>query len=114
MAYDPHLADRIRAIVRDDPQIADVLAEKKMFGGIAFLVAGNMAVAANSSGGLLVRVDPATGDGLVDGVHITPMEMRGRPMTGWLQLDPEVLTSDEDLDRYVRLGVAYARSLRTT
>lgn len=110
MVYDTQLAERIRSIISADEEVADVLAEKEMFGGLAFLVAGNLAVAARGSG-MLLRTDPHTGEGLVDGVHIVPMEKRGHGMHGWLQLDPAVLGADEDLERYVRMGVAYARSL---
>lgn len=111
MAYETELADRIRTVISTEPELAELLSEKEMFGGLAFLIAGNMAVAVSGSGGLLLRCDPAVCDGLVDGKHIEPMEMRGRPMAGWLHFDPEALESDEDLGRYVRLGLAYARGL---
>ncbi|HET7651383.1 MAG TPA: TfoX/Sxy family protein, partial [Acidimicrobiales bacterium] len=83
MAYDEELADRIRALVAGERGVT----EKKMFGGLAFLVGGNMAVAASGQGGLLVRVDPAEGDRLVRTTKAEPMEMRGRSMSGWLRVD---------------------------
>ncbi len=106
MPYDEELAERIRRLVADEPG----LAEKKMFGGIAFLVGGNMAVAASGWGGLLVRVDPEESDSLVDGTPAYPMEMRGREMAGWLRVDSEHLGGKE-LAAWVERGVAYARSL---
>jgi TfoX/Sxy family transcriptional regulator of competence genes len=106
MAYDEELAERIRALVADEPG----LEEKKMFGGLGFLVAGNMAVAASGQGGLLVRVDPAESDALVASTQAYPMEMRGRTMAGWLRVDSEHLGGDE-LSAWVGCGVSYARSL---
>jgi TfoX/Sxy family transcriptional regulator of competence genes len=107
MAYDEHLADRIREAVEGESG----LTEKRMFGGLGFMVDGNMAVAASSEGGLLVRVDPAEGEALVAQEHARPMEMRGREMTGWLRVDPPALGADADLKRWVDIGVTYARSL---
>jgi hypothetical protein len=83
------------------------LTEKKMFGGLAFLVGGNMAVAASGQGGLLVRVDPAEGERLVETTDAQPMEMRGREMAGWLRVDPP----SERVAEWVARGVAYARTL---
>ena len=111
MAYNPELADRIRAAIIAEPDYADLLSEKKMFGGLAFLIAGTMAVTASSAGGMMLRVDPATEAHLVNGRDIVPMEMRGRPMAGWLHLAPEALESDADLGHYVRLGLAYAKGM---
>ncbi|HEX6514740.1 MAG TPA: TfoX/Sxy family protein [Nocardioidaceae bacterium] len=107
MAYDEELAHRIRDVLRDEPG----LSEKRMFGGLAFLVNGNMAVSASSQGGLLLRVDPAQGGALVDGRHVRRFEMRGREMDGWLRVDPEVVETDEELQRWVAHGLGYARSL---
>ena len=107
MAYDEELADRIRAVVQGEPG----LSEKKMFGGLAFLVNGNMAVAASSSGGLLLRIDPAQAATLVDGQHARRFEMRGREMDGWLDVDAALLASDDDLRRWADHGLAYARAL---
>ncbi|HWL98684.1 MAG TPA: TfoX/Sxy family protein [Nocardioidaceae bacterium] len=107
MAYDDDLADRIHRVVQDEP----ALSEKRMFGGLAFLVNGNMAVSASSQGGLLLRVDPAQTDSLVDHTHVRRFVMRGREMNGWLHVDVEVLESDDELRRWVNHGLAYARSL---
>ena len=103
MAYDEELAGRIRDLISKEPG----LTEKKMFGGLAFLVGGNMAVAASGQGGLLVRVDPAQSDALVAASSARPMEMRGREMAGWLRVDP----SDDELAAWVDRGVSFARSL---
>ena len=107
MAYDEKLADRIRDLMPDD---ADV-TEQKMFGGLAFLVGGNMAVAASGQGGLLVRVDPAESDRLVAETDARPMEMRGREMAGWLRVASDDVRAVDALQTWVELGVAYARSL---
>ena len=88
-----------------------LLSERKMFGGLAFLIGGNMAVAASGQGGLLVRVDPAEGDDLIDDVHVRPMEMGGRSMSGWLRVDDAAVTTDDELGRWVARGVGYASSL---
>ena len=107
MAYDEDLADRIRELVADEPY----LTEKKMFGGLAFLVGGNMAVAASGQGGLMVRVDPAKGDKLIATTTARPMEMRGRSMSGWLRADTDDVRLKRQLARWVSLGVTYAKSL---
>ena len=107
MAYDEELADRIREAVQDEP----LLSERKMFGGLAFLIGGHMAVAASGKGGLMVRVDPAEGDALVDDVHVRPMEMGERSMSGWLRVDDAAVTSEEELRQWVACGVGYASSL---
>ncbi len=107
MAYDEALAARIRDRIRAAPD----LSEKKMFGGLAFLIGGNMAVAASGQGGILVRVDPGESDALVAATAASPMEMRGREMAGWLRLDTGDVASDEALAEWVDRGVAYARSL---
>jgi TfoX/Sxy family transcriptional regulator of competence genes len=107
MAYDEQLADRIRELVGSE---AD-LTEQKMFGGLAFLIGGNMAVAASGQGGVLVRVDPAQSDALVATTSARPMEMRGRQMQGWLRVGPEEVRTRRQLARWVELGTSYARSL---
>jgi TfoX/Sxy family transcriptional regulator of competence genes len=107
MAYDEELAARIQALVSGEPD----LTEKKMFGGLAFLLGGNMAVAASSQGGILVRVDPAESDALVAGSKARPMEMRGRQMAGWLRVDAEDVRTEDELATWVGRGTAYARSL---
>ena len=87
------------------------LTEKHMFGGLAFLISGNMAVSASSHGGLLLRVDPAETEALVRDPHVRRAEMRGREMDGWLRVAPEAVETADALQRWVGLGVAYARSL---
>ncbi len=106
MAYDEHLAGRVRAAL----DAADV-TEKKMFGGLAFLIRGHMAVAASGQGGVLVRVDPAQSDRLVVTTNARLMEMRGRQMQGWLRVEPDDVRTKGQLAKWVRLGVTYARSL---
>jgi len=107
MAYDEDLANRIRELIAAEPGVT----EKKMFGGLAFLVGGNMSVAASGQGGLMVRVDPDETDALLDRPHVRPMEMRGRPMQGWLRVDDEGVRTKRQLEAWVERGVAYARSL---
>jgi hypothetical protein len=107
MAYDQDLAKRIRSLIGDEAG----LTEKAMFGGLAFLVNGNMSVAASSKGGLLLRVEPAQTMTLAKKPHAKPFEMRGKPMEGWLRVDPAGVTTDKGLAPWVKLSVAYARSL---
>jgi hypothetical protein len=107
VAYDEKLADRIRELVAGESG----LTEKKMFGGLAFLVGGNMAVAASGQGGVLVRVDPGQSDTLVATTNARLMEMRGRSMQGWLRVGPVDLRTKRQLAKWVELGTAYARSL---
>jgi TfoX/Sxy family transcriptional regulator of competence genes len=107
VAYDEDLANRIRELVASEPSIN----EKRMFGGLAFLINGNMSVSASGQGGLLLRVDPAETDALLSKPHAHPFEMRGRLMRGWLRVDPDGLRTKRQLERWVARGVAYARSL---
>src|SRR3954464_9538874 len=107
MAYDEALAERIRELVAGEHE----LTEKQMFGGLAFLIGGNMSVAASGQGGLMVRVDPKETDALVAEPHARPFEMRGREMQGWLRVDDEGVGTRQQLEPWVRRGVAYARSL---
>jgi TfoX/Sxy family transcriptional regulator of competence genes len=107
MAYDEDLANRIRELVGAERD----LTEKRMFGGLAFLIAGNMSVAASGQGGLMVRVDPAEGEALAAKPHAGPMVMRGREMAGWLRVDDEGVRTKRQLEPWVRRGVAYARTL---
>ncbi|HET9739116.1 MAG TPA: TfoX/Sxy family protein [Solirubrobacteraceae bacterium] len=107
MAYDEDLANRIRELIAMEAG----LTEKKMFGGLAFLIGGNMSVGVSGQGGLMVRVDPAETDGLVEKPHARPFEMRGRAMQGWLRVDAEGVRTTRELEPWVRRGVAYARSL---
>lgn len=107
MAYDEELAERIRALVAEEPG----LTEQKMFGGLAFLLGGHMAVAASGQGGILVRVDPDQSDALLATGPAEPMEMQGRSMRGWLRVDADHVRTKRQLERWVRLGTSYARSL---
>ena len=107
MAYDIELADRLREILAGEPAVV----EKRMFGGLAFLVAGHMAVSASSQGGLLLRVDPAQGAALLADPRATRFSMRGREMDGWLHIDIDGSVTDDELERWIRHGVEYARSL---
>jgi TfoX/Sxy family transcriptional regulator of competence genes len=109
VAYDEKLADRMRELLRSE---AD-LSEKKMFGGLAFLIGGNMAIAASGQGGVLVRADPAQSDNVVATTNARLMEMRGRRMQGWLRVDPEDVRTKSELAKWVELGTTYARSLPT-
>src|SRR5439155_3105554 len=107
MAYDEDLANRIRELIAGD---ADV-TEKKMFGGLAFLIGGNMSVSVSGQGGLLLRCDPDQTDALLRKPYAGPFQMRGRVMDGWLRVDAEGLRTKRQLERWVARGVAYARSL---
>jgi TfoX/Sxy family transcriptional regulator of competence genes len=107
MAYDEDLADRLRELLAGE----DGITEKKMFGGLAFLLHGNMTVSASSQGGLLVRVDPADDDADLARPHVAPMEMRGRPMPGWLRVESEAVQHDAELAEWVRRSLEFARTL---
>jgi TfoX N-terminal domain len=107
VAYDAELADRIRALIAKEPG----LSEKKMFGGLAFLIGGNMAIAASGQGGILVRVDPTQSDTLVATTKATAAEMRGRPMPGWLRVGSSDVRTRPQLAKWVTLSTAFARSL---
>jgi TfoX/Sxy family transcriptional regulator of competence genes len=107
VAYDEDLADRIRELVAAEAG----LSEMKMFGGLAFLIGGNMAIAASGQGGLLVRVDPAASDRLVASTVARPMEMRGRQMDGWLRVDADAVRTERQLAKWVAIGTTFARSL---
>jgi TfoX/Sxy family transcriptional regulator of competence genes len=107
MAYDEDLANRIRELVHSEPGVT----EKRMFGGLAFLIDGNMCVSASGQGGLLLRIDPAETDALLSRPYAAPFEMRGRPRQGWLRIDAEGLRTKRQLERWVARGMAYARSL---
>src|SRR5215212_6148847 len=107
MAYDEDLANRIRELIAAE----DGVTEKRMFGGLAFLIGGNMAVAASGQGGLLVRVDPDETASLVQQPGARPMEMRGRELDGWLRVDAESVVGDDALGAWVARGVTTARAL---
>ena len=107
MAYDEDLANRIRELLAGEKGVT----EKKMFGGLAFLIGGNMSVAASGQGGLLVRVDPDETDKLLEKPHVGLMEMRGRSMKGWLRVEDEGVNTKRQLEPWVKRGVGYAKSL---
>jgi TfoX/Sxy family transcriptional regulator of competence genes len=107
MAYDEKLAARIRELVAGEQGIT----EKKMFGGLAFLVGGHMAVAASGRGGMMVRVDPAESDALVARTTARVVEMRGREMPGWLRVETDDVKTKRQLEAWVARGVGYARTL---
>jgi TfoX/Sxy family transcriptional regulator of competence genes len=107
VAYDAELADRIRELIGDQPDVS----EQRMFGGLAFLVGGNMAVAASGQGGLMVRVDPATSARLTSTGVARPMVMRGRAMKGWLRVEGDGVRTKPQLRKWVTIGAGYARSL---
>ena len=107
MAYDEDLADRIRELLGGSRGVT----EKKMFGGLAFLIGGNMAVAASGQGGLLVRVDPDQGEKLIRTTKAQPMEMRGREMSGWLRVESADVRTKAQLSKWVKLGSDCAGSL---
>lgn len=106
MPYDEALAARVRTLLAGE----EAVSEKRMFGGLAFLLEGNMAVAASGNGGLMVRVDPAEGERLIAATVAVPMVMRGREMAGWLRV-AEGLESEDELASWVRRGIDYARTL---
>ncbi|HEY1517383.1 MAG TPA: TfoX/Sxy family protein [Solirubrobacteraceae bacterium] len=107
MAYDQDLADRIRALFATDHDIV----EKKMFGGLAFLIGGHMSVSASGQGGMLLHCEPEETATLLREAHAGPFEMRGNVMSGWLRVESGGLERDADLERWVAVGVNYARSL---
>src|SRR3954447_19235165 len=107
MAYDEDLTERVREIVAGGAG----LTEKRMFGGLAFLLDGHMAVSASSRGGLLLRVDPADMARLVEAEHVEPFEMRGRAMDGWLHVAPAAVADDDALRRWLAVGTSYVRTL---
>jgi hypothetical protein len=107
MAYDQELAGRIRQLIGSDPE----LTEKKMFGGLAFLIQGYMAIAASSGGGAMVRVDPAQSDALMATTKATLINMRGRDMPGWLRVSSDDLRSDDQLAHWIEIATGYAHSL---
>jgi TfoX/Sxy family transcriptional regulator of competence genes len=107
VAYDEDLANRIRELVASEEGVT----EQRMFGGLAFLIDGNMSVSASGQGGLLLRVDPADTDRLLREPHAHPFEMRGRAMHGWLRVDADGVRTRQELERWVARGTSYARSL---
>jgi TfoX/Sxy family transcriptional regulator of competence genes len=107
MAYDEDLANRLRELLADE----DAISEKRMFGGLAFLLHGNMSVSASRNGGLLARIDPADTDAALARPHVALMEMRGRTMDGWITVAPEGLKTKRQLAAWVKRSVAFAKTL---
>lgn len=107
MAYDEALASRIRTLIGPDPAVV----ERKMFGGLAFLVNGHMAVAASGQGGLLIHINAEDSDRVLADPKAEPMVMRGRPMRGWIRVRSQDLLSDQELRHWIELGTGYASSL---
>lgn len=107
MAYDEDLADRVRELLGPEPG----LTEKRMFGGLGFMINGNMAIAASGQGGLLVRVPPEDTESLRDDEHVEPMVMRGREMRGWLRVATDGVRTKRELEEWVDRGATYAKSL---
>lgn len=107
MAYDEDLAERLREQLAMQPDVS----ERRMFGGLAFLLGGRLTLAASGRGGLMARVDPADADELLAGPHVAPMIMRGREMAGWLRVDTEAVSGDAALHEWVQRCTAYLRAL---
>ena len=107
MSYDVELADRLRELLASEPSVE----EKRMFGGVAFLLNGHMAVGAIGKGGLMLRVDPAQTESLLADPRARPFEMRGRPTAGWLRIDLDGSASDDELAQWIQHGLTYVRAL---
>jgi TfoX/Sxy family transcriptional regulator of competence genes len=107
MAYDEDLANRLRELLADE----DGVTEKRMFGGLAFLVRGNMSVSASRTGGLLARIDPAQTDDALARPHASLMEMRGRTMDGWVIVAPEGIKTKRDVGAWVKRSLGYVKTL---
>jgi TfoX/Sxy family transcriptional regulator of competence genes len=107
MAYDEDLANRLRELLAGE----DAVTEKKMFGGLAFLLHGNMSVSASRNGGLLARVDPAETEAALARPHVSLMEMRGRTMDGWITVAAEGVRTKRQLEPWVRRSVSYVKTL---
>jgi TfoX/Sxy family transcriptional regulator of competence genes len=107
MAYDEDLADRIRELIAAQPGVE----EKRMFGGLAFLINGNMSVAVSARGGLMVRVPPDETEKLLAREHVEPMVMAGRESRGWLRVALDGVKTKRQLQSWVTRGVEYAKSL---
>ena len=107
MAYDEDLVHRLRELLADE----EAITEKKMFGGVAFLLHGNMSVSASRNGGLLVRLDPAESDAALARPHTALMEMGGRTMDGWVTVAPEGLRTKRELSVWVSRSIRFAKTL---
>jgi TfoX/Sxy family transcriptional regulator of competence genes len=107
MAYDEDLANRLRELLAGE----DAITEKKMFGGLAFLLHGNMTVSASGKGGLLARIEPADTDDALARPHVTRMEMAGRSMDGWIRVAPDGVRTKRQLSSWVNRSLAFVRTL---
>lgn len=107
MPYDEELVHRLRELLADE----DSITEKKMFGGVAFLLHGHMSVSASRSGGLLARIDPGDTDAALARPHVALMEMRGRTMDGWITVAPEGLRTKRDLAAWVKRSASFVKTL---
>jgi TfoX/Sxy family transcriptional regulator of competence genes len=107
MVYDEELAHRLRELLASESGIT----EQTMFGGLAFLVDGNMAVSASRNGGLLVRIDPADSEAALARPHVGLMEMGGRTMAGWITVSPEGLKTKRQLAQWVKRALTFAKAL---
>jgi len=107
MAYDSSIAKRIRDLLAEQKGVA----EKRMFGGLAFLVHGNMCVAASGQGGMLVRIDPAETKSALARPHTSRMSMGGRSMDGWIRVAPEGARTTREVGTWVTRSLAYVRTL---
>jgi TfoX/Sxy family transcriptional regulator of competence genes len=107
VAYDEELADRIRDLLAGERGVT----EKRMFGGLAFLLDGKLAIAASGQGGVLARVDPAQTDRFARGAHVEPAVMRGRTMDGWLRVESAGVKTTRQLRTWVDRGIGYVRTL---
>jgi TfoX/Sxy family transcriptional regulator of competence genes len=107
MAYDEDLANRVRELILLEPGVT----EKRMFGGLSFLINGNLSVSASRRGGLMLRVDPSDSEALLARQHVSQIEMRNRPMKGWLYVEPKGVRTKRQLEPWVKRGIAFASSL---
>ena len=107
MAYDEELVHRLRELLADEAGIS----ERKMFGGLAFLLHGNMTVSASRTGGLLVRIDPSTTDAALARPHVALMQMGGRTMDGWIIVAPGGLRTKRELAAWVKRALTFGRTL---
>jgi TfoX/Sxy family transcriptional regulator of competence genes len=107
MAYDEDLANRVRELLAGE----DAITERKMFGGLVFLLHGHMSVSASRNGGLLVRIDPSDTEAALARRHVTLMQMGGRTMDGWITVAPDGLKTKRQLSAWVTRGIAFARTL---
>jgi TfoX/Sxy family transcriptional regulator of competence genes len=107
MPYDEDLANRLRELLAD----RDAVTEKKMFGGLAFLLGGHMCVSASRNGGLLARIDPDDTEAALAPPHVARMEMGGRTMDGWITVAPEALKTKRDLAAWVKRSVSFVETL---